>query len=126
MKNKSILRWNIISKVSFKKIRSLPHFQCGYAGYLSYESGLINEKIRNNKKNEKIVPNIYLGLFDIVFAFDNKFKKAFLISCNLNNEIKNIVNHEVRIQKAKIQAWSIRCRWASTPGQRHWHNQNAS
>ena len=92
---------NILSKVNFKKIRSLPHFQCGYAGYVSYESGLINEKIRNNKRNEKIVPNIYLGLFDIVFAFDNKFKKAFLFSCNLNNEIKNKVNHEVRLQKAK-------------------------
>ena len=92
---------NILSKVNFKKIRSLPHFQCGYAGYVSYESGLINEKIRNNKKNEKIVPNIYLGLFDIVFAFDNKFKKAFLFSCDLNNEIKNKANHKVRLQKAK-------------------------
>ena len=29
---------NILSKVNFKKIRSLPHFQCGYAGYVSYES----------------------------------------------------------------------------------------
>ena len=37
----------------------------------------------------------------ISFAFDNKFKKAFLFSCNLNNEIKNKVNHEVRLQKAK-------------------------
>ena len=92
---------DILSKVDFKKIKGLPQFQCGYAGYISYESRLINEKIRNNKKNEVIIPYIYLGLFDIVFAFDNKLKKAFLFSCNLDKEFKNKLTHEARLQKAK-------------------------
>ena len=83
----------IISEFKYKKIKSLPKFQCGLAGYISYEAGLLKEKIANAKLNENIIPSIYFGLFDIVFAFDNKLKKAFIFSSNLDKEFKLSLIH---------------------------------
>ena len=91
----------IISEFKYKKIKSLPKFQCGLAGYISYEAGLLKEKIANVKLNENIIPSIYFGVFDIVFAFDNKLKKAFIFSSNLDKEFKVETTHEIRLLKAK-------------------------
>ena len=91
----------LISSFKSKKVKSLPKFQCGLAGYVSYEAGLAKEKIKSANSREKILPNIFFGLFDIVFAFDNKLKKAYLFSINLDKEFKNELSHQIRVQNSK-------------------------
>ena len=86
---------------SLKKIKSLPKFQCGLAGHVPYEAGLAKEKIKSANPLEKILPNLFFGLFDIVIAFDNKLKKAYLFSINLDKEFKSELSHQIRLQNAK-------------------------
>ena len=85
LNSKKFARINkLISSFKSKKIKSLPKFQCGLAGYVSYEAGLAKEKIKSANPLEKILPNLFFGLFDIVIAFDNKLKRTYLFSINLD------------------------------------------
>ena len=74
-----------LSVCNHKKVKGLPSFQCGLSGYVSYDYCLNIEKIQpiDNKKNN--FPDLNIGLFDLVFAFDLKIKKAFLFSINLDD-----------------------------------------
>ena len=102
LNSKKFARINkLISSFKSKKIKSLPKFQCGLAGYVSYEAGLAKEKIESANPLEKILPNLFFGLFDIVIAFDNKLKRAYLFSINLDKEFKIELSHQIRLQNAK-------------------------
>ena len=102
LNSKKFARINkLISSFKSKKIKSLPKFQCGLAGYVSYEAGLAKEKIESANPLEKILPNLFFGLFDIVIAFDNKLKRAYLFSINLDIYFKIELSLQVRLQNAK-------------------------
>ena len=92
---------NILKKYRLKNKKNLPDFKCGFAGYISYDHCLGIENIEKINKNSLLMDNIYLGVFDIVIAFDLKLKKTYLYSYNLDNyfSVKNNINHNIRRNK---------------------------
>lgn len=61
----------------------LPPFQGGIAGYLSYDLGRKLEILPSIAEDDQNIPDMILGLFDLVIAFDHKVKKAWAISNGL-------------------------------------------
>ena len=100
---KQLLRKNI-----FKKKKSLPEFQCGLAGYISYDHCLGIENVKKINKKKPLLHNLYLGVFDIVIAFDLKLKRSYLYSYNLDDiYFKNVkLDHRSRRQKI-INLYSV-------------------
>lgn len=58
----------------------LPPFQGGAAGVLSYELGECYEELPKPRHDEFMFPQICLGLYDVVIAFDHELQKTWLIS----------------------------------------------
>jgi para-aminobenzoate synthetase component 1 len=58
----------------------LPPFQGGMAGVFAYEAYQYVEDFHIKTYDDMHVPDIALGLYDIVFSFDHLAKKAWLIS----------------------------------------------
>ena len=73
----------LLRSLKIKKIFGLPSFQCGLAGFISYESCLEIENINNVKNSTYNFDDFWFGLYDVVFAFDHKKKKVYLFSVNL-------------------------------------------
>ena len=98
----------LYKKYSFQKKRGYPNFQCGLAGYISYDHCLGIEEISPIRKEKISDNNLHLGMFDIVIAFDLKVKKTYLFSYNLDSFFKSKKNiaHELRKEKI-INFYSI-------------------
>ena len=93
----------LLRSLKIKKIFGLPSFQCGLAGFISYESCLEIENINNVKNSTYNFDDIWFGLYDVVFAFDHKKKKVYLFSVNLDDyqENKNNLSNENKIEYLK-------------------------
>ena len=91
----------IYKKLSFKKKNGYPSFQCGFAGYITYDQCLSVENIKSISKSSNQETKLYLGLFDIVIAFDLKLKKAFIFSYDFDHylKIKDKNTHQFRREK---------------------------
>jgi len=91
---------DLLNNLQIQKIPNLPSFQCGLAGFISYEACLEIEKIKNVKNSIYDFDDIWFGLYDLVFAFDHKKLKTYLFSVNLDDyqentdNISNIVKSE--------------------------------
>ncbi|UCG54518.1 MAG: aminodeoxychorismate synthase component I [Dehalococcoidia bacterium] len=55
-------------------------FSGGAVGYLSYDLCHFIEKLPSTAKDDLLLPESYLGLYDTILAFDNLEDKAFIIS----------------------------------------------
>lgn len=58
----------------------LPPFQGGFAGYFGYELYQHLEKLPFAKIDDMNFPDLILGIYDLVIAFDHLLKKAFIFS----------------------------------------------
>ena len=65
------------------------------------KQALQRKRLKSANPLEKILPNLFFGLFDIVIAFDNKLKRTYLFSINLDKEFKSELSHQIRLQNAK-------------------------
>jgi para-aminobenzoate synthetase component I len=61
----------------------LPPFQGGAAGYVAYDWGRVLEHIPAPRYNDLQLPDIVLGVYDWVLAWDHEASKAWLISTGL-------------------------------------------
>ena len=62
------------------RIEGLPPFQCGLAGYLGYEYGRALERMPVPPHDPAATPDVLLGLYDWVVAWDHAEGKAWLIA----------------------------------------------
>jgi|TARA_B110000240_G_scaffold197806_1_gene254480 para-aminobenzoate synthetase component 1 len=83
---------DLLDTLQAEKIPNLPSFQCGLAGFISYESCLDIEKIKNVKNSNYDFDDIWFGLYDVVFAFDHKKRKTYVFSVNLDDYQANTDN----------------------------------
>ena len=84
---------DLLDTLQAEKIPNLPSFQCGLAGFISYESCLDIEKIKNVKNSNYDFDDIWFGLYDVVFAFDHELKrKTYVFSVNLDDYQENTDN----------------------------------
>src|SRR5262249_31220559 len=63
--------------------RDLPPFQGGIAGCFSYDLCHYLEKIPFSAKDDMNFPDMALGFYDLVIAYDHLQKKSWLISTGL-------------------------------------------
>ncbi len=70
----------LMARFASRKIATLPPFQGGAAGLLSYELGRCWEQIAAVPNNEFEMPDLAVGIYDWVIAWDHHQKRAWIIS----------------------------------------------
>jgi para-aminobenzoate synthetase component 1 len=61
----------------------LPPFQGGAAGYIGYDYGAVLERVPPTRYDDLGVPDVVLGLYDWVLAWDHRSREAWLVSTGL-------------------------------------------
>src|SRR6476646_9858246 len=64
-------------------VPGLPPFQGGLAGYIGYDWGGVLERLPRHRYDDLGVPDVVLGLYDWVIAWDHRIGTAWLISTGL-------------------------------------------
>ena len=67
-------------------ISGLPPFQGGIAGYIGYDWGAVLERLPRPRFDDLRIPDVILGLYDWVIAWDHRIDTAWLISTGLTEE----------------------------------------
>ena len=67
-------------------ISGLPPFQGGIAGYIGYDWGAVLERLPRPRFDDLYIPDVILGLYDWVIAWDHRIDTAWLISTGLPHE----------------------------------------
>ena len=64
-------------------VAGLPPFQGGIAGYIGYDWGAVLERLPRPRYDDLAIPDVVLGLYDWVIAWDHGSGTAWLISTGL-------------------------------------------
>jgi len=64
-------------------IPGLPPFQGGAAGYIGYDYGAVLERLPAPRYDDLAIPDVILGLYDWVIAWDHRVGTAWIISTGL-------------------------------------------
>jgi para-aminobenzoate synthetase component 1 len=64
-------------------VSGLPPFQGGLAGYIGYDWGAMLERLPSPRYDDLAIPDLTLGLYDWVIAWDHRIGTAWLISTGL-------------------------------------------
>jgi para-aminobenzoate synthetase component 1 len=68
-------------------VPGLPPFQGGAAGYIGYDYGAVLERVPATRYDDLAVPDVVLGLYDWVVAWDHESHQAWLISTGLTASV---------------------------------------
>lgn len=79
-------------------IDELPPFQGGLAGFFSYDFGRYFEDLPNIAEDDIEFEDFYLGVFDLVLAFDHRLQKSWLISSS-DYRLSSIAKAEYAAQR---------------------------
>jgi para-aminobenzoate synthetase component 1 len=64
-------------------VPGLPPFQGGAAGYLGYDWGAMLERVPRPKFDDLAIPDVLLGIYDWVIAWDHGTNRAWLVSTGM-------------------------------------------
>jgi para-aminobenzoate synthetase component I len=64
-------------------VPGLPPFQGGLAGYVGYDWGAVLEQLPKNRFDDLRIPDVMLGVYDWVLAWDHRIGTAWLVSTGL-------------------------------------------
>jgi para-aminobenzoate synthetase component I len=64
-------------------VPGLPPFQGGIAGYIGYDWGAVLERLPKNRHDDLRIPDVMLGFYDWVVAWDHRIGTAWLVSTGL-------------------------------------------
>src|SRR5437867_6739816 len=64
-------------------VEGLPPFQGGAAGYLAYDWGRVLERLPAPRYDDLALPDVVLGIYDWVLAWDHVSSRAWLVSTGL-------------------------------------------
>jgi para-aminobenzoate synthetase component I len=64
-------------------VPGLPPFQGGIAGYIGYDWGAVLERLPRPRYDDLAIPDVVLGLYDWVIAWDHRIGAAWLISTGM-------------------------------------------
>jgi para-aminobenzoate synthetase component 1 len=64
-------------------VAGLPPFQGGFAGYIGYDWGSVLERLPAPRYDDLAIPDVVLGLYDWVLAWDHLERRAWIISTGL-------------------------------------------
>ena len=66
-----------------ESVAGLPPFQGGAAGYIGYDWGATLERVPRARYDDLAVPDLLLGLYDWLIAWDHQMKRAWVISTGM-------------------------------------------
>ena len=87
---------------------ALPPFQGGAAGYLAYDWGRVLERLPSPSYDDLGMPDVVLGVYDWVLAWDHDASRAWLISTGLPE-----TSADARRRRAEARAAAVRARLSS-------------
>jgi para-aminobenzoate synthetase component I len=64
-------------------VSGLPPFQGGAAGYIAYDYGAVLERLPAARFDDLAIPDVVLGLYDWVIAWDHRLGTAWIVSTGL-------------------------------------------
>src|SRR5215210_794759 len=67
-------------------LTGLPPFQGGAAGYIGYDWGAVLERLPSPRFDDLAIPDLMLGLYDWVIAWDHRRHRAWVISTGMPDE----------------------------------------
>jgi para-aminobenzoate synthetase component I len=88
-------------------IAGLPPFQGGAAGYIAYDWGLTLERLPAPRYDDLALPDVVLGIYDWVLAWDHVASRAWLISTGMPATAETD-----RATRARARANEVRARLA--------------
>ncbi len=65
------------------QVPGLPPFQGGAAGYIGYDYGAVLERVPPTRYDDLAIPDVVLGLYDWVIAWDHQRGAAWIVSLGL-------------------------------------------
>lgn len=83
---------NQLSLFQYDFDADLPPFQGGVAGYWGYDLFQHLEKIPNAKTDDFAFPDLILGFYDLMIAFDNLNRRAWIIAQGPHEQAKRRLN----------------------------------
>jgi para-aminobenzoate synthetase component I len=86
-------------------IAGLPPFQGGAAGYIAYDWGLMLERLPAPRYDDLALPDVMLGMYDWVIAWDHVASRAWLISTGMP-----AIDGPDRAARARARANEVRLR----------------
>jgi para-aminobenzoate synthetase component 1 len=69
-----------LADIRMPPVPGLPPFQGGVAGYIGYDYGAVLERLPPTRYDDLALPDVVLGLYDWVIAWDHQSAAAWLIS----------------------------------------------
>ncbi len=73
----------LLPREPVEPLSGLPPFQGGIAGYLGYDWSAVLERLPRPQYDDLDIPDVVLGLYDWVIAWDHRIGTAWLISTGL-------------------------------------------
>ena len=86
-------------------VPDLPPFQGGVAGYVAYDWGLTLERLPAPRYDDLALPDLVLGVYDWVLAWDHVTSRAWLISTGMPE-----TSQPARTTRAQERARAVRAR----------------
>jgi len=99
--------WDILGRrlaaFSLEPLADLPPFQGGIAGVFGYELGGYLEKLPRSKADHLAFPDLMVGCYDLVIAFDHVLNRCWLFSSGFPElkESKRLQHAKARMAYAK-------------------------
>ena len=98
----------LLAEFATDPIPGLPPFQGGAAGYIGYDYGASLERLPRPMYDDLGIPDVVLGVYDWVIAWDHRQQRAWLISTGLP-----ATGREERAVRARARAGAVRERLQS-------------
>ena len=73
----------LLAPFTTEPVPGLPPFQGGIAGYIGYDYGAVLERVPEPRYDDLAIPDVILGLYDWVIAWDHGVRTAWIISTGL-------------------------------------------
>ena len=73
----------LVAPHTAEPVPGLPPFQGGAAGYVAYDWGLTLERLPAPRYDDLALPDLVIGLYDWVLAWDHESSRAWLISTGI-------------------------------------------
>jgi len=94
---------------------ALPPFQGGAAGYLGYEFGQTLESLPPPRHDDLLLPDLVLGIYDWVLAWDHQDRRAWLVSTGIPEDDASRRTGLAATRAQQVHAWLARGVGAGPP-----------
>ena len=102
-------------------VPELPPFQGGAAGYIGYDWGAMLERIPRPRFDDLAIPDVVLGLYDWVIAWDHQAQRAWVISTGIPEQgtarteraARRLAFVKKRLADRQIGGWAVGDPWSS-------------